>query len=141
MPEYTAIAAQTVAANQNVLFSETPISCNKGLVTHRSGSGLFNLRGITSQCRAKYKIDFGANIAVSAGGTAGAISIAAAVDGEPLLSSVATVTPTALEAFFNVATSEYIDVPKGCCAALSIRNTSGQSIDVSNAKLIVTRVC
>lgn len=40
MPEYTAIAAQTVAANQNVLFTEAPIPCTKGLVTHRAGSGL-----------------------------------------------------------------------------------------------------
>ena len=141
MPEYTAIATQTVAANQNVLFTETPIPCTKGLVTHRAGSGLFNLRGNCSQCRARYKVDFGGNIAVSAGGTAGPISIAIAVDGEPLTSSIATVTPTAAEAFFNVATSEYIDVTKGCCASLSIRNVSGQSIDVSNANLIVTRVC
>lgn len=141
MPEYTAIATQTVAANQNVLFTETPIPCTKGLVTHRAGSGLFNLRGNCSQCRARYKVDFCGNIAVSAGGTAGSISIAIAVDGEPLASSVATVTPTATEAFFNVATSEYIDVTKGCCASLSIRNVSGQNIDVSNANLIVTRVC
>ena len=141
MPEYTAVAAQTVAANQNVLFTETPIPCTKGLVTPRAGSGLFNLRGNCAQCRARYKVDCGGKIAVSAGGTAGPISIAIAVDGEPLASSVATVTPTAAEAFFNVATSEYIDVTKGCCASLSIRNVSGQSFDVSNANLMVTRVC
>ena len=141
MAEFAASNIQIVAANQNVLFTETPIPCTRGLVTHRAGSGLFNLRGNCSQCRARYKVDFGGNIAVSAGGTAGPISIAIAVDGEPLASSVATVTPTAAEAFFNVATSEYIDVTKGCCASLSIRNVSGQSIDVSNANLIVTRVC
>ena len=94
MPEYTAIAAQTVAANQNVLFTEAPIPCTKGLVTHRAGSGLFNLRGNCSQCRVRYKVDFIGNIAVSTGGTPGPISVAIAVDGEPLPSSVATVTPT-----------------------------------------------
>ena len=141
MPEYTAVAAQTVAANQNVLFTETPMACNRGLVTHRAGSGLFNLRGNCSQNRARYKVDFGGNIAVSAGGTAGPISIAIAVDGEPLASSIATVTPAAAEAFFNVATSEYVDVVKGCCAELSIQNVSGQSIDVRNANIIITRIC
>ena len=78
---------------------------------------------------------------MSAGGTPGPISVAIAVDGEPLPSSVATVTPAAAGAFFNVAASEYVDVTKGCCASLSIRNVSGQSIDVSNANLIITRVC
>ena len=141
MPEYTAIAAQTVAANQNVLFTEAPIPCTKGLVTHRTGSGLFNLRGNCSQCRVRYKVDFIGNIAVSTGGTPGPISVAIAVDGEPLPSSVATVTPAAAGAFFNVAASEYVDVTKGCCALLSIRNVSGEAIDVSNANLIITRVC
>lgn len=141
MPEYTAIATQTVAANQNVLFTEAPIPCTKGLVTHRVDSGLFNLRGNCSQCRVRYKVDFIGNIAVSTGGTPGPISVAIAVDGEPLPSSVATVTPTAAEAFFNVAASEYVDVTKGCCASLSIRNVSGEAIDVSNANLIITRVC
>lgn len=141
MPEYTAIAAQTVAANQNVLFTEAPIPCTKGLVTHRAGSGLFNLRGNCSQCRVRYKVDFIGNIAVSTGGTPGPISVAIAVDGEPLPSSIATVTPTAAEAFFNVAASEYVDVTKGCCASLSIRNVSGEAIDVIHANLIITRVC
>ena len=141
MPKYTAIATQTVAANQNVLFTEAPIPCTKGLVTHRAGSGLFNLRGNCSQCRARYKVDFIGNIAVSTGGTPGPISVAIAVDGEPLPSSVATVTPAAAGAFFNVAASEYVDVTKGCCASLSIRNVSGEAIDVSNANLIITRVC
>ena len=101
MPEYTAIATQTVAANQNVLFTEAPIPCTKGLVTHRAGSGLFNLRGNCSQCRVRYKVDFIGNIAVSTGGTPGPISVAIAVDGEPLPSSVATVTPTVAGAFLT----------------------------------------
>ena len=90
---------------------------------------------------ARYKVDFIGNIAVSTGGTPGPISVAIAVDGEPLPSSVATVTPTVAGAFFNVAASEYVDVTKGCCASLSIRNVSGEAIDVSNANLIITRVC
>jgi len=56
MPEYTNAAVQTVAVNQNVLFTETPVGCNRGCVTHREGSGLVALRGIANQCRARYKV-------------------------------------------------------------------------------------
>lgn len=141
MPEYTNAAVQTVAVNQNVLFSETPVGCNRGYVTHREGSGLVTLRGITNQCRARYKVTFGGNIAVPTGGTAGAISVALAVNGEALNSAVATVTPAAVEEYFNVFSTAYIDVDQGCCLSLSIKNVSTQAINMANPNLIVERVC
>lgn len=140
MPEYTNAAVQTVAVNQNVLFSETPVGCNRGYVTHREGSGLVTLRGITNQCRARYKVTFGGNIAVPTGGTAGAISVALAVNGEALNSTVATVIPAAVEEYFNVFSTAYIDVDRGCCLSLSIKNISTQAINVANPNLIVERV-
>ena len=140
MAEYTNAAVQTVAVNQNVLFSETPVGCNRGYVTHREGSGLVTLRGITNQCRARYKVTFGGNIAVPPGGTAGAISIALAVNGEALNSAIATVTPAAVEEYFNVFSTAYIDVDRGCCLSLSIKNVSTQAINMANPNLIVERV-
>ena len=140
MPEYTNAAVQTVAVNQNVLFSETPVGCNRGYVTHREGSGLVTLRGITTQCRARYKVTFGGNIAVPTGGTAGAISVALAVNGEALNSTVATVIPAAVEEYFNVFSTAYIDVDRGCCLSLSVKNISTQAINVANPNLIVERV-
>ena len=139
MPEYTNAAVQTVAVNQNVLFTETPVGCNRGYVTHREGSGLVTLRGITNQCRARYKVTFG-NIAVPTGGTAGAISVALAVNGEALNSAIATVTPAAVEEYFNVFSTAYIDVDRGCCLSLSVKNISTQAINVANPNLIVERV-
>ena len=141
MPEYTNVAVQTVAVNQNVLFAETPVGCNRGYVTHREGSGLVTLRGITNQCRARYKVTFGGNIAVPTGGTAGAISVALAVNGEALNSAVATVTPAAEEEYFNVFSTAYIDVDRGCCLSLSVKNISTQAVNVANPNLIVERVC
>ena len=44
MPEYTNAAVQIVAANQNVLFTSTPVGCNTGNVIHREGSGIATLR-------------------------------------------------------------------------------------------------
>lgn len=139
MAEFTANALQTVAANQNVVFTETPV-CGSNCIVHRSGSGIVTLRGLTQQCKAKYKISFGANIAVPTGGTVGPISIAIAIDGEPLASATAIVTPAAVENFFNVFTAVFVDVPKGCCVTASVKNTSTQAINVQNANLIVERV-
>ena len=33
-----------------------------------------------------------------------------------------------------------VDVPRGCCVALSVRNVSAQAIDVANANLMIERV-
>lgn len=138
MAEYTNVALQEVLVGQNVLFNETPVPCTRGNVTHREGSGIFRLRG--AQCRARYKVSFGANIGIPADGTVGEISIAIALEGEPLGSATAIVTPAAVEELWNVFVAAYIDVPCGCCATVTGTNTSDQAIEVQNANLIIERV-
>ena len=91
MPEYTANAPQTVAAGQNVLLTETPVACSRGYVCHRDGSGIITLRGVTNQCRARYRVSADGNIAVAPGGTAGPVSVSLAITGEPLNSATAIV--------------------------------------------------
>lgn len=140
MAEYTNVVLQNVAENANVVFSETPFGCNKNYVNHREGSGIFTLRGITNQCRALYKVSFGANIAIPTGGTVEEISIALSIEGEALGASTAIVTPAAVEEFFNVFVAAYIPVDRGCCLTVSVKNTSGQAIDVQNANLIIERI-
>jgi len=140
LAEYTNIGTQTVAAGQNVVFTETPVVCNRGYVMHREGSGVFTLRGITNQCRARYKVSYGGNIAIAAGGTAGPISVALTIEGEPLASATAIVTPAAVGEFFNVFTAVYIEVPRGCCVSVAVENTSTQAIDVANSNIIIERV-
>ena len=139
MAEYVANAVQTVAANQNVIFTDTPINGNCSVI-HREGSGLVTARGLTTQCRARFRTIFGANIGIPTGGTVGAISLAIAVNGEPIAATTMTVTPAAVETFSNVNSTVYIDVPAGCCSQISIRNISDQQILVQNANLIVERV-
>jgi hypothetical protein len=107
---------------------------------HRPGSGLVTLRGVTDQCRARYKVTFGGNIAVPTGGTVEAISLALAIDGEAIAATTMIVTPAAVEEFFNVFGAVYLDIPRGCCSQISVRNVSTQSIEVQNANLIVERV-
>lgn len=139
MAEYVANALQTVEINQNVLFTDTTVYGNNAIV-HRDGSGIFTLRGLTNQCRARFRITFGANIAIPTGGTVEPISIAISVGGEPIASSNMIVTPAAAEDFWNVSRTIHVDVPCGCCAQVSVRNTSEQAIDVQNTNLIVERV-
>lgn len=137
--EIIAVATQTVAENQNVLFTDS-VTCGNCSITHRDGSGIVTLRGTTNQCRARYKVTFGGNIAIPTGGTVEAISLALAIDGEGLGSSTMIVTPAAVEEYFNVFGAMFIDVPKGCCLTVSIQNTSAQPILVQNANLIIERV-
>ena len=121
MAEFSNVAVQNVATNGNVLFADTPTStCNKGCITHRTGSGLINVKGVTNNCRAKYRVEFNGNIAVPDGGTAGAISLAIAIEGEPDLSTLAISTPTAVEAFNNVSTATDVWLSCGCCQAISV---------------------
>lgn len=138
MAEYVAVAPQEVAANENVVFTNTAVK-GSNCIQHREGSGIVTLRGLTNQCRARYFVDFSANIAVPTGGTAGAISLAIAISGEPVLSSKMISTPAAVAQFNNVSTGIYVDVPKGCCVNIAVENTSGVAIDVANANLVVTR--
>ena len=156
MAEFTNNAVQTVNPNQPVTLNTT-IGCPKGYVYHRNGSGIVTLRGITNNCFARYQVTFNGNIAIPDGGTAPAgISIAIALDGEPILTSKAIVTPAAAADnpptdlnFFNVTSTAIISVPKGCCFNTSVENTSESAtpattpappILVKNANLTVSRI-
>lgn len=137
--EITANAVQTVNENQNVLFTDTVIkgSCS---IVHRDGSGLVTLRGLTDQYRASFKVTFGGNIAIAEGGTVEPISLAIAINGEPVAATTMIETPAAAQEFNNVFSAIFINVPCGCCSQVSVRNTSTQAIDVQNANLIIERV-
>lgn len=141
--EITANTIQTVQSNGNVIFTDTPVSGNCSIM-HREGSGLVKLRGLcNSQCRARFKAYFSGNIALPATGTApAAISLAISVDGEAVDTTTMTVTPAAVSRFNNVSSAIYLDVPKGCCSTIAVRNVTPDNvaIEVRNANLIVERV-
>ena len=139
MAEFTNASTALVAAGQNVPLTETAVSGNCSIV-HREGAGIVTLRGLTNQCRARYKVSFGANIAIPTGGTVEAISLALAVNGEPLVSATAIFTPAAVGDYGNIFVSANVDVPRGCCLTVAAKNTSGQAINVANANMIVERV-
>ena len=92
MAEYTNANIVSVAAGQNVPLTETAVNSNPCIV-HRQGAGIVTLRGITNQNRALFRVSYGGNIAIPTGGTVEAITAALAINGEPLTSATATVTP------------------------------------------------
>lgn len=149
MAEYLALDRQTVTLNGPVIFTAS-IPCNRGNVVHEDETGIFILRGATTNCFARYQVTYNGNIAVTEGGTAGPIAIAIAANGEPRLTSRAIVTPAEVEEFNNVTSTAIITVPRGCCYTISVRAVSGlvegetgtpaPSIDVVNSNLVITRI-
>lgn len=151
MAEFTYNPIQEIAPSGAAIFN-TSIGCNRGYVLHRPESALITLRGIVNNpCArfARYRVTFNGNIAVPEDGTAGAISVALAINGEAIQTSKAIVTPAAVDEYFNVTSTAFIDVPSGCCATISVRNTSESAtpattpapiINMQNANLVVERV-
>lgn len=150
MAEWTSIAEQTVNPGESIVFTENPVPCLRGFVRHRDDSGNFLLSGWTPNrnrcnccCRrdnsALYLVDFGANIAIPTGGTPGEISVAFALDGGTLLGTTMSVTPAAVEEFFNVSRAANVSIFRNCCQTLTIRNTSDQPILVQQANIIFNR--
>lgn len=142
MAEFTYNPIQLVEADQTVILNNS-ITCNRGYILHRNESGLVTLRGIVNNpysCFARYQCTFNGNIAVPEGGAVGEISVALAENGEALQTSRARVTPAAVDNYFNVTCTAFITVARGCCPDISVENLSGQSINVQNANLVVTRV-
>lgn len=149
MAEYAYNPIQLVEFGQNVIL-DTVIPCNKGYVYHRDQSGIVILRGIVNNptaCFARYQVTFNGNIAVPDGGTVTPISVALAVDGEPIQTSRAIFTPAATDQYGNVTSTAIITLPRGCCFSVSVENTSATTaagiapeINVQNANLTVSRI-
>jgi len=128
------------------------IGCNRGYVLHRPGSGILTLRGIVNNpCArfARYRVAFDGNIAVPEGATAGEIQLAIAIDGEVVPTSIATATPTVVDAYWNVNGFAIVDVPAGCCYTISVENASvsadpattpALALNLRNLNVEVTRI-
>lgn len=150
--EYSSNALQDVAVNGSVIFTESPVPCNRGLIYHREESGLFRLASpsaingcgcgyVRSCCNvmptANYEVSFHGNIAIPTGGTVEAISLALFVDGEEDPSSIMTITPAAADEFGNVGADIIVAVPAICrCSSVSVRNVSTQEIELQNANIV-----
>lgn len=145
--EYSSNAIQTVPVGGSVIFTESPVPCNRGLIYHREDTGLFRLanrffRQNFTQCwrrNSNYEVAFHANIAVPDGQTipAEGISLSLAIDGEIDPSSTMIIVPAAVGDFGRVGANIVVSVPYICsCSSVSVRNTSTIPIDVQNANIL-----
>ena len=148
MAEYVANAVQSVALNTPILFNAS-IPCRKGYIYHDDESGVFILRGVTSNCFARYRVTYTGNIAVPTGGTVAPIAVAIALNGEQRMASRAIITPAAVDEYGNVTSTAIITVPRGCCFSVSVRYVSGVtdgtttppvSINQINGNLTIDRI-
>ncbi len=138
--EATAVARQEIQPGASATFTATVVPCNLGIVNHSDESPTFVLSG--GKCRkrrAYYFVDFAANIAVPEGETVGAISVALSLDGAALPASIMTVTPAAVENFFNVSRAMSVPVFSNCCQTLTVTNTSTIPIAMTNANIVIDR--
>ena len=151
MAEFAYNPIQLVEPGQNVLLN-TVIPCNKGYVFHRESAGIVILRGIVNcpqACFARYQVTFNGNIALVEGADVGPISVALAIDGEPIQTSRAIITPAAVDEYGNVTCTCIVTIPRGCCFSMAVRYVSSVNdetvtptpvINVSNSNLVISRV-
>ena len=137
--EVIANALQTVELHQNVIFPSTAVQ-GGNTILHREGSGLVTLRGITNQCRARFRITFGANVSIPTGGTVAPIKMAISLNGEPVIETTMISTPGAVDQLNSIGRSLFLDVPAGCCAQIAVQNISADAVNIQNASLIIERV-
>ena len=148
--EFVKNETQLVQPNQAILLDGS-FWGRRNFIFHQNGSGIITLRGIVNNPYAEwalYQVTFNGNISIPEGGTAGPIAIAIARNGEAIQTSKAIVTPTVVDAFFNVTSTAFVVVPRGCCFDISVENASeaadattpAPAINVANANLVVQRV-
>ena len=136
MDKYTYSALQTIADGGNALLNPTRYNCGCGAVS-QTETGVIRLAGVCGNQKTQYHIMFDANVAISAGGTVGPITVSLLLDGVPLPASSAIVTPAAASEFWHVSLNDLIDVCFGDSVTIGIRNDSGTPIDMQNAILKV----
>lgn len=151
MAEFVYNEVQLIQPGAAALLNDA-ISCNRGFVLHRPGSGILTLRGIVNNpCArfARYRVAYDGNIAVPTDGTVGEIQLALAIDGEVIPTSIASATPTVVDAYWNVNGFAIVDIPVGCCYTISVENASvsatpattpAPALNLRNLNVEVTRI-
>ena len=145
---YSNAAEQTINPGESALFQVVEVPCNSGLVRHRLGTGGFLLSGgqpNRSRCcycrnmnqTRDYLVDVKADIGIPTGGTVGEITIALQLDNATVPATTMTANPAAVATFTNVSGAMTVDVYRGCCESVSVRNTSDQPIIMRNAYIVI----
>ena len=124
--------AQTVATNQNVLFTETRVksrrcACNTGWLAHDNGSGLFEITNRGNLPMA-VEVEFNGNVTASA---IGAVALSIKQNGEPV---------SGTEMYQNVGAATLIAVPAGSSVTISVGNVGTVDTLVKDANIIIKKL-
>lgn len=150
--EYIFVSTQNVALNSPILLSNSsPCSCNN--IASENQTGVFILHGSKRNCNcncpAQYQVLFTANVALPEGATVTPINVALTLGGVPIPSSLATITPAAVEQFNHITCSDIVKVPQGGYLELAVESvadasdptvTPAPAISVKNASLTIARI-
>lgn len=134
---------QNVLNGKDIILRNS-IRCPKGRVLLREGTGVITLKGpaaCTCNKFARYQVTLNGNMAVPTTGTPGPIEVSLVINGGIVQSSVAIVTPAAVDEYFNFTVTAVIDIPNGCCGNVTFRNTSDAdaAINTQNINTVVVQ--
>lgn len=132
LAEYTAIANSVLAIGATLPFTAKVLNTNCCRIMHRTNSASIMLR-----CKGRYRIFFNADLQTGADAQG---SLAIAVNGEVLPSTIMQSSSGATGIFNNVSAGTIIDVPCGCCATVTVVNNSAIAETVANANIIIEEV-
>lgn len=133
-------SAQTVAANQNILFQTTSYSsrrctCQTGWLSHTEGSGLFTITN-----RKPYpmtiQVDFNAN---ATSDTTGALAFTIELSGEAIGGTEMDYTVATADVYQNIGASTLLLIPAGSSSVISVGNISTVSALVKDANIIIKK--
>lgn len=135
------VPAQTVAANQNIIFDNTRVKsrrcgCQSGWLNHIEGSGLFTITNRGNQPMA-VELQFNANVTAAA---AGATALVLKLNGEAIGGTEMDYTVATAEVYQNVSADTLIPVPAGTSLTVSAGNISAGAVLVKDANFIIKKV-
>ena len=134
-------AEQTVAANQNVIFTDTRVKsrrcgCSSGWLNHIKGSGLFTITN-RSNLPMAVEVNFNANVTAAA---AGETALVIELNGEAIGGTEMDYTVVTAGVYQNVGASTLIPIPAGSSLTVSIGNISAGAVLVKDANIIIKKL-
>ena len=134
-------AEQTVAAGQNVVFTNTRVKsrrcgCSSGWLNHIEGSGIFTITNRTNLPIA-VELQFNGNVTAAA---AGATVLTLKLNGEAVGGTEMDYTVVTANTYQNVSADTLIPVPAGTSLTVSVGNISTSEVLVKDANLIIKKV-
>lgn len=135
------VPAQTVAANQNIIFNSTRVKsrrcgCQSGWLNHIEGSGLFTITNRSNQPMA-VELQFNANVTAAA---AGETALVLKLNGEDIGGTEMDYTVVTANVYQSVSADTLIPVPAGTSLTVSAGNISAGAVLVKDANLIIKKV-